>query len=412
MKKLPIFFLIILSISACSKSENVSEKDIAIISKVKNAVNENDYSIIQPLLTHNFTLSGMDPNTSYTSLYAYLNFKSSAKITEISIKRVEQFNDSINSLKGRIHFKDYKSEKFELRYNPNENDGKITYISTIRPHKFSLTTRATYNSNLIFGNDRAKNINNLSVLDYSQADSFMGAGYQIYYDQELEDEAKFALNQFNQLIDFLSYRFKLQEIEKQSLYLTEVNSSNTIVVGTDRYIPWTFPMYESDSVNMDKLSKKIGNTFSHEIVEETLVHSYKLRGYKYRWFNDGVSEYMAYHYCMVSVPDEGIRYFFDNRLAKASEFKQDGNLLDWRGNGPIESVDQGKLYGDRFIYNNDVGQYGRAFKYFKDTFENREALFLKLLTDIKLESSMTPEKLLDMLSAATGTNAIDEISKY
>ncbi|PQJ20621.1 hypothetical protein [Tenacibaculum sp. SG-28] len=171
-------------------------------------------------------------------------------------------------------------------------------------------------------------------------------------------------------------------------------------------------LYESDSSNFVKLTNTIGNTFSHEIVEGTLVQKYNLKGYEYRWFRDGLSEYIAYKFCKIIAPNEAKSYFIDNRLLLAAKFSMEGNLLDWRANGPIKSVDKGKLYGSKFIYSNELGQYGRAFKFFKDLFENDEGQLIEILKQIKTINNLTIDILLKIMSEATNKNIAELISKY
>ncbi|GAB2773852.1 hypothetical protein [Salinimicrobium soli] len=171
-------------------------------------------------------------------------------------------------------------------------------------------------------------------------------------------------------------------------------------------------LYETDSINNARLTNKIGHTFSHEIVEGTLIHGYNLGGYKYRWFRDGLSDYLAFRFCRIVAPEAAKEYFVKDRLSSAAEFAGKGNLLDWRGNGPIERVDKGKLYGDKFIYFNEVGQYGRSFKLFKDLFQENEDGLIQVLEKIEREENISVEKVLDIMSEVTGEDIEQLISEY
>ena len=383
-----------------------------LVESIKQANNQGNYDLIKPFLSQGFHFKGSDVNTSFTSLYSYLNFKQSEIISKIQVDYAKEMNDSMVLIKGTKHYKNYNSDKIEVIYKQTDNGPRIQVINRIEPHKFPLTTRASYRNEEIFGDDPVNNITNLNVLDKSSADSITKFGYKVYFDKELKKEAKTALKLFFRLDSLLIGKYQIHEIERENLFLNTINSNNTITIGKNRDIPWTMALYESESANVVKLTNKIGNTFSHEIIEATLVQKYNLKGYEYRWFRDGLSEYIAYTYCKIIAPKEAEMYFMDNRLSSAIEFAKEGNLLDWRANGPIKSVDKGKLYGSKFIYLNEVGQYGRAFKFFKDLFENDEDLLVNLLLKIKERRDITVDTLLSTMSQVTNKNIIELISEY
>lgn len=411
MKKEFILLIISIVLLSCNRREP-NETEINIVDNIKKAVNEKNYDLIKPHLSQEFHFKGSDINTSFTSLYSYLNFKSSAIITKIEIDFVKKINDSIFSIKGTKFYENYKSDKLELTYKLTDTGAKIQVINRLKPHKFPLTTRASYINEEIFGDDPVNNITNLNVLDKSSADSISKFGYTIYYDEGLKKESEISLKLLGHLDSLLVNKFLVHEIEKENLFLTTTNSNNTITIGKSRNIPWTIPLYELDSLNIVELTNKIGNTFSHEIIEGTLLQKYNLKGYEYRWFRDGLSEYLAYEFCKKIAPQEAERYFIGDRLSAANKFSREGNLLDWRANGPIESVDKGKMYGSKFIYFNEVGQYGRSFKFFKDLFENDKDQLIEILKKIKAHNNLTVDDLLDIMSETTGNNISELISKY
>lgn len=411
MKREFILLLISIILISCNRREP-NDIEINIVDSIKKANNERNYDLIKPYLSQEFHFKDSDINTSFTSLYSYLNFKSSEIITKIEIDFVKEINDSIFSIKGTKFYENYNSDKLELTYKLTDMGAKIQVMNSLKPHKFPLTTRASYSNEEIFGDDPVNNITNLNVLDKSSADSISKFGYTVYFDEGLKKESEISLKLFGHLDSLLENKFLINEIEKENLFLTKINSNNTITIGKSRNIPWILALYESDSSNILKLTNKIGNTFSHEIVEGSLVQKYNLKGYKYRWFRDGLSEYIAYEYCKIIAPEEAESYFIENRLSSAIEFSKQGNLLDWRANGPIKSVDKGKLYGSKFIYFNEVGQYGRAFKFFKDLFENDEDQLVEILKKIKAYNNLTIDALLDIMSETTDKNITALISEY
>lgn len=411
MREILLGVLSILMICSCTGREP-NDLEYQLVERIRQANNERDYDVIKPFIASEFHFEGSDQNTSFTLLYSYLNYHLSEEISSIKIKHVKEVSDSVSLIQGTYNFENYGREKIVLKYKLTADGAKILSLNSLKPHKFRLVTRATYRNDEIFGDNPVENIKNLSVLDYSTAETIGENGYTVYYDNELQGEGAEALQLLQQLDRLLINRFEIDDIEKENLYLTKVNTNNTITVGMDSKIPWVLALYESDSINKQTLFQKMGNTFSHEIVEGTLVKKYKLKGYPFRWFRDGLAEYIAYQYCKMVAPQEAESYFIGSRLSSASTFAKDGNLLDWRGNGPIDKVDQGKLYGDRFIHFNEVGQYGRAFKFFKDLFEQDETKLLQLLQTLKREEDITVEKVLDIMSDTLKKDIKELISEY
>ncbi len=411
MKRAFIFLLVSIVLISCNRREP-NDIEINIVERVKQANNERNYDVIKPFLSQEFHFKGSDINTSFTSLYAYLNFKLSEIITKIEIDYVQDINDSIFLIKGTKFYKNYNSDRLELTYKLTDNGAKIQVINSIKPHKFPLTTRASYRNEEIFGDDPVHNIMNLNVLDKSSADSISKFDYTIYFNEGLKEESEISIKLFGRLDSLLTNKYQINEIERENLFLTTINSNNTITIGKNRNIPWVMALHESDSINVVNLTNKIGNTFSHEIIEGTLVQNYNLKSYTYRWFRDGLSEYIAYKFCKIIAPEEVESYFIGHRLSSATKFAREGNLLDWRANGPIENVDKGKLYGSKFIYYNEFGQYGRAFKFFKDLFENNEELLIEILKKIKEDKNITIDTLLNIMSEITDKNIRELISEY
>ncbi|WP_075603909.1 hypothetical protein [Saccharicrinis aurantiacus] len=406
-----LFYCAVLLNSCKPSIENNSIKNL--IQCYKEAINQHDYSIIEPCLSNDFRTNDSDLNSSLIEFYSYINSNQSRKIDRVKINKVENLNDSTICVDACQYF------------HNDEVRGNITFIfketNRLRLYKLinyfpvnsSITTRASYVNEEVFGINRIKSIKNLSIIDIKSGDSISGQHFTTFYDNPtLRDDAFTALQLFEKLDSLLTYDFGFYDIERENLFLTTINSRNTCTIGNSRKIPWTMALYETDSINNLKMINKIGNTFSHEIVEGCLIVKYKLNGYDFRWFRDGLSDYIAYKFCSLISPDEAQRYFLDNRLADARKHQQNGNLLDWRGNNPIASVDTGKIYGDRYIYSNEVGQYGRAFKLFKDLFDNNPQQISEILQAISEINNITVSDLMRIMDKVTYSNMEDLISKY
>ncbi len=411
MKRIIVVVLASLVLMSCNRREPV-QAEIQLVDTVKNAFNERDYTKLKPFLSNSFSFKGHETTGSFTSLYAYINYKKSVEIADIEVDHVKESKDSVVSVTGEIFFKNYDSEDFEIQYKATKDGPKIIVMNSPWPHKFPLITRASFKKEEIAGGNPVENIVNLDVWDLSTADSLSQKGYTVYYDGNLKNESQQSLAYFHKLDSLLSNRFLMKEIEQENLYLSDRRSTNSIFIGTNSRIPWTMGLYESDSVNQAKLKEKIGSVLSHEIIEGTLVNKYNLGGYKYRWFRDGLSEYIAYEYCKLIDPKIAEKNFTEFRLQAAEKHRKDGNLLDWRANGPIKDIDKGKLYGSKFIYYDEVGQYGRAFKFFRDQFANDEEKLLLVLQEIKKHDNISVIAVLDIMSEVTGKNMREVISQY
>lgn len=411
MRKILISLFIIIVIVSCNQRKP-NQVESQIVEGLKKANNERNYKAIKPFLSNDFHFDNSDINTSFRSLYSYLNFKLSVPITKIELDYAEEINDSLIRLTGTMFFENNKRRKLNIKYRSSDQGPEVISMGNIQPPGFTFVERASYVNKEIIGDNPVSNIEKLCIIDKSTADSISEKGYTVFFDNGFRKESEKALSLFISLDSILLNTYQIHSIEKEDLYLISVRSNNTVTIGKNRNIPWTMPLFESDSINSINLTNKIGNTFSHEIIEGTLVHKYNLKGYKYRWFRDGLSEFIAYNYCKTIAPKEAERYYVENRLAQAREYKGSGNLLDWRGNGSIKDVDKGKLYGSEFIYLNEVGQYGRSFKFFKDLFERNNSELVLILREIKETNQISSEKVLDIMSSVTNKDIRQLISEY
>ena len=408
-----IFLLLCYVVIFTSCCDNNCVKINEILQSYKAAVNHHDYDKIKPYLSNGFALEGVNYNASMIQFYAYINFKGSEKIRRIKLKKTEQINDSVITVYGKQYFVNGSKSYLVFTCQFVSDSLKILKLRNYLPVNYTLTTRASYINDVIFGNDRIENIKNLKIIDLSSGDSITGIHYSIYYDSlYLKSHAGTALQLFEKFDSILINHYGFYDVEREKLFLTHINTSNTCTVGNGRYIPWTMALCESDSINNRNLINKIGNTFSHEIVEGSLVVKYGLNDIRFRWFRDGLSEYIAYQFCALIAPKEAEDYFIKNRLSGAVKYKQNGNLLDWRGDTPIAELDTGKIYGDRFIYFDEVGQYGRAFKLFKDLFDHHPDQISEILHEIKLKDDISVDGLLKIMTRITDKNISELISEY
>ena len=411
LMKLFVISYLIFSLLSCK--QNDAEKINTLLESYKNAINDKDYDIIQPYLSNDFQVDGINRDASLVQLYSYINFKLSEKIKNISLVKWSKSNDTIFIIEAEQTFENNKKLSLVINCKADNDKLKIFRLNTCLPPDFSLTTRASYVNEEVFGNNRIKNIKKLSILDNSTADSCVGKDYVIYFSSStLKSNAQKALKLFELLNSELTNKYGFRNIDRENLFLVSINSQNTCTVGKNDNIPWTFALYEKDDINHIKLINKIGNTFSHEIIENTLVQNYKLNDYTFRWFREGLSEYLAYKYCLEIAPKEAQQHFIVNRLSDATKFKKNGNLLDWRGDTPIPEIDKGKLFGDRFIYFNEVGQYGRMFKLFKDLFDNHEDFIPEILKKIELSKNIDVPQLIRIMNEVTGQDIKKLLNEY
>ncbi|MBN1969744.1 MAG: hypothetical protein JW870_10280 [Candidatus Delongbacteria bacterium] len=409
-----LFFLAIIYISVFS-SCNRKYFDISneLLQCYKTSINNHDYSILKPYLSNDFAIDGINKDASLIQLYAYINFNLSEKINKIKLNKTEQLNDSIFIIYGKQYFSNGTETDIIITSQIVSDKLNIVRFKNYLPNKFNLTTRASYVNNEIFGKNRVENIQNLKIIDLSSGDSILGPNYTIFYDSsDLKIHAKTSLDLFEKFDSILTNSYRFYDVEREKLFLTSINSKNTCTVGKSRKIPWTMALFEVDSINNRKLISKIGTTFSHEIVEGCLVVKYNLNDIKFRWFRDGLSEYIAFKFCTIIAPYESKSYFIKSRLSDAERYKENGNLLDWRGDSPIPELDKGIIYGDRFIYSNEVGQYGRAFKLFKDLFENKPDQIAEILHKIESTNNVSIDGLLKIMNEVTKKNITELISEY
>lgn len=406
-------------LSSCwlySQNNDGVRKDVEqLMENMRDAVNLNNYEFVQPYLSNSTSIGDMNPNTSLLQFYSYISSEFPHKIRDIEVKEVTQTNDSIFQVRGEKYLVNGSTQPIEFSVIRKPERLILHHIDKFFPSSGDFITRATYVNEDIFGDNPVENIKNLKVLDKSRADSISGAHYRVYYDNaSLKQMSILALSMLEKLDSLLLGTFGFKEVEQDNLFLHSINSNNTIVVGSKhKDIPWTLALYQNESANLQKLKEKIATTYSHEITEGSLVWKYKLFDeYKFRWFRDGLAEFVAYSYAQQVDPSSANKYFCELRLSEAEKFKQMGHLLDWRaGSGDI-AYDKGKLYGNKYIHDNMVGQYGRAFKFFLDLFEGKEEQIGLILKAIEEAENLQVKDLLLIMGQVTGRDVEVLIGEY
>lgn len=411
MRKL-VYIIPLLVLTNCITS-SINSTSKKIIKDYQSSINNNDYNLIKPHLDNSLMVDKMDYNSTWIMFYSYVNFGQNEKIRNIEIDKIEPKSDSIKILHLIQNFDNGQKQTMEMNLLKKNNLWKISRISSFQPNNFTLTTRASFVNEDVFGNDRVNNIVNLKILDKSKADSLVD-NYRIYYDaKDLKQNADFTLNRLKNFDEFLLNRFKFNTIHREDILLSNINSRNTITIGKGLDIPWVISLTNNTSENNKKINKLIANTYSHEIVEGALLNEYNLKDIKFRWFRDGLSEYIAYKYSSIIDLETAETYFLKNRQSDYLKNKQNGNLLDWRGSSANPSIDKGTLYGSKYIYENDNGQYGRAFMFFKNSFENKEEILSNILSSIyNKRQNISVEELLEIMDKEMNEDVIKKLSEY
>ncbi|GAB2773843.1 hypothetical protein GCM10010465_19990 [Actinomadura fibrosa] len=218
MKKLLLFFSIVLVLTSCNRREP-DQLERTIAETLKKANNNRSYDQIQPFLSNDFHFSDSDVNTSFTLLYSYLNFSYSEKISKVEIDYAKDLGDSLVELKGTKYFEKSGAEGLRILYRITKDGPKILELNSLRPHQFPLVTRASYVNEEIFGEDPVRNIVNLEVLDKSSADSISEFGYTVFYKKSLKAEGENALILFKKLDSLLINGFKKITYKEKIFFL-------------------------------------------------------------------------------------------------------------------------------------------------------------------------------------------------
>lgn len=413
MKHLLLLSVIITLFESCSLTKNAEKTSLKIVDDYKKAINLNDYNYIKPHLSNSLKADNMDIRSTWIMFYSYVNFGDNEKIKKIKVDSIKSLSNDTNILYITQFLKKGTTEKLEMNIFKDKKSWKINRISNFQPNNFTMTTRASFVNEDVFGDNPVHNISNLKILDKSKSDSLTN-NYTIYYDaKHLKENAKLTLEKLNYLDSILLNKYLFNSIHRENILLTHINSRNTITIGKELNIPWSISLSKNKEENITKLKKLLATTYSHEIIEGTLLNKYNLKDIKFRWFRDGLSEYIAYKYGLLIDPQSTKLYFNENRVSEYNKNKQKGNLLDWRGAGINPTLDTGKLYGDEYIYENEKGQYGRAFMFFKDTFELKEKHLTNILASISNEKdNITVEKLLKIMTNELNEDIVKRISQY
>ncbi len=412
MKNIIILISSIILISCISQKKKDSY--VEIVNDYKDAINTNDYNIIKPHLSNSLKAENMDYISTWLQFYSYINYTGNKKLNAIQIDSTQYISDSTLVLFSTEIYKDKTKKPLKLNLLRKNNAWKIYKANSFTPIDFTLITRASFTVEEIIGNSPRENIINLKVFDKLNYDSTTNIGYTVYYDSENHLKYVDLINSHLKVLDsLLLSQYKFKSINKDDFLVTNNNSNNVVTVGESSDIPWVISLPDGNSTNSIYLTEKMATTYSHEIIEGTLVDTYNLSNVKFRWFRDGLSEYLAYKFSLKIAPRSASSYFMHNRLDDYKLNKQDGHLLDWRGRAPNKVDDVGNLYGSKYIYENKNGQYGRAFMFFKKTFQENEEQLVNILASIyKEKQDMNIEKLLEIMSEELNTDVIQLLSNF
>jgi len=337
------------------------------------ALNQRSYHSVETFLSPEFEIQGMDRRTSLLQFYSYIHYHKpdSHYIRHISALPIAGPGNT-DTLRGTITYQNGKTGPLEF-ITQRGAVPKIQKILSGWMPSFHFVTRASYVEQDLFGEDPIRQIKNLKLVDYRHCDSLSRDGYTVYFEEPFRDLAFQALSSLA-LVDSVLRLHGIVHITRESLLLV-VAARSAVIMGADTNIPWTISLKapvsgvdpaQWEAANRNQVLDRIAHTISHEIAENSLVTYYNMGSIRFRWFRDGLSDLIAYSYAAQHNPKVAQDYFLKARLKDARVYRQTGHLLDWRGRGPNAREDIGARYGDRYLYENEAGQYGRSFRFFLD----------------------------------------------
>lgn len=167
--------------------------------------------------------------------------------------------------------------------------------------------------------------------------------------------------------------------------------------------------------NKAKIENEILRYYSSEFTELNLYLGHGLFLTNNRWYTDGFSELIAYK-TMLKLGYDSLanEKFIKGRYEKEYlKYKEHDNLLDWAINRELAPYFN-PLIGEKYSYNIDSGQYGRAFWFFKELIDQYSIEIIHKIhqhfNNPKIEVSR--DDLLNYMSKITGEDIKIRISKY
>lgn len=400
-----------------------------ILNKYKVAYNQSNFSILESCLSKNYSYLNMGPEDSYFSTYLHISIKKPEQISKIDsiwVHTIKSLSDSTFELAFKRKFNNYTDKdicKFILKKNKIDNDLELmmypkgSYIKGISNDFSNINVSYTlYIPDSMTYRDISSNF---TIAELEHCLQKKKNNFTIYYEnEEIENLANTSIESLNYISNVIKIRLGLLHLPQTGIYFTQHEGTVFIIRnGNGNNDEVIFPYYylsnNNFKPNTETLNDFLYSTMSHEITETALDINCGIHSPDTRWYRDGISEYIAYQICK----EKDSTVFKNNFLTRRmNEYKNNigqGNILDWRGNEP-KKKEQGKLIGDKYIYQIEYGQYGRSMKFFLDFVEDYGEEALQNI-HIKLDGkkSVNQKKILKTIEKITGEkNIIARISKY
>lgn len=379
----------------------------------KQSYNNQDFNSLQTILSEDFYVRGADKIESLIHMYFSISRERNSKTKIIqkieidSIINIASDTILVKYIRTYETFKDNPSAEIICILNAT-NGWQILIFERWTDPKGADTFTYT------FSVDTEKfDVDNLVIMNTDKTAFVENKKVKTYYEKGLRKYAELSSVQLYQNRIKIKERIGLNKIILSEVYFSNYDGT-VISIGDWKKQIIAVDLSNKTSIEKDSIVSLYNNVIMpHEITEFTLEKYCGISIIENRWYADGFSEYVGYSICKENNEKMFKESYIDGRYK--SEYliyqKQD-NLLDWvAGN---ENVNNSRtLVGQKYTYDIDSGQYGRALQFFIDFVKDYgEEPLRKIHKHFKGSKNVSQKQLLDYMSKITGEDIKARIYKY
>ena len=416
-----IIFTIIVFCYHFSFAQSQNKKVNELLSKYQKSYNENNYNQFADIIADTFSINGNWHIFSILEAFRLIDYPylhdESKEIKEIKVNSLEKISDTKVKVNITRTFSNYTDTN--LVYFEAEIDNSDNYIFTSFNENFTPTTKTTKLQNASWGIDpESFNKRKIRHIDITtKSDNLIGHVYDTGKFGKYVDTINSILNYIKQYsIDKAGFK---TSIDCYSI-LEEPGYTTIYIHDKDSYIGSINDLTGEFEKDLEIIRNELFCYTTHENVETNLQYDFSLSAINNRWYADGFSEYIGY---CISRDNDSLafkKHFTNEKYIKGegmsrkyeyNKHKGADNLLDWAIDRRYQ--DENPLIGEKYTYDDDSGQYGRALQFFIDFVEDYGEDKIREIHKHFLGSEyVSRTELLEYIGEITGDDIKARISKY
>ena len=389
-----------------------------LLAKYQKSYNENDFNQFAEIMVDSFSIGGnwnifsaIEAFNLIDYPYLYDETKAIKSIKVNSVKKISAHQIEVNITRNFSNYTDTNLVLFRAVKN-EKGDFLFSYFTPT----FTPSSRNVKYTNASYGIDEDSfDKRKIRHIDFTKkTDGLKG---NVYVD------AKFP--QYIDTINTLTKYLKKYCVEKAGfeksincyMVLEQPGYTTIYIQDGESYVSSINDLKGDFEKDLKLIREDLFRYTTHENVETNLHKNFGIYSINNRWYADGFSEYVTYSICK----DNDVLIFNENfvggdgiwsRKQEYEKYKAKDNLLDWAIDRRYQDVNP--LVGEKYTYDNDSGQYGRALQFFIDFVQDFGEDKIREIHKYFLgrKGQVSQAELLNYMSEITGEDIKVRVSKY